>query len=272
MKGQLFLPESTYSVDSNMTFDRLLKAFQDHESITGTVTRLYFQEEKLEVDLGGGLIGFMPLDESTIYPIFRKDNNLSPNVYTLVGRTIRARITEIHSTQHIILSRKQNMQDALEFFKECLLYEEEQPVFYAQINNFSRLSTFTDIGAGILGIINPVNFSTCCYRYSEDVGFKPKDIIPVIIIDFDEEHNSFELSRIFKSISDYSLQEGDVVICKVFHKVPNDPTQTGYYVLFNQAVCGIVDSDAKLHYGDTITAVVKDVNNKGVKFALVKKL
>ena len=126
MKGQLFLPESTFSVDSNMTFDRLLKAFQDHESITGTVTRLYSQTNTLEVDLGGGLMGSLPIDEFTIYPIYREyTHELSPNVSMLIGETIRARIIDINGPENIVLSRKENMQEALEYFKQKFICEQK---------------------------------------------------------------------------------------------------------------------------------------------------
>ena len=137
---------------------------------------------------------------------------------------------------------------------------------------WTKNNTFVDIGAGIHGIIKPINFSKWFIYNARDIGFKEKDVIPVSFIKFDERQNSFELARITNPTYDYSLDVNDIVICKVLEKVTNDPSGEGYYVIFNQSVYGILDSNIKLSYGDEVTAIVKKITEKGVKFTMVKKL
>lgn len=264
MSKKVFLPESMYTVDSKMNYEKIISIYNSKDQITGRVIRLDVVLNRLEVDLGGGIIGLLPIEASTIYPIYDEFEKISYNVISLVGKNIQAQITDCDSNT-VILSRKENMLEALEFFKT------QTEVKFASITGFSKISAFIDIGAGITGRSYSFNFSTAIFEDIKDVGFYKNDIITVKILSFVEEKNCFELSRVEPLPNSMDiLNKNDFVLCTVFGTL-NDGE--GYYVLYNNDFCGIVDSPKlKLEYGDEIVGVIKALTPKGARLNLVEKL
>lgn len=265
-----FLPESLYNIDSTMTYEKLYDFYESRTTLTGKVRRLNSQERLMEVELGNGFLSFMSFEEATIYPISRPDGTFSPNLYHLVGKTIRAKIIGFdHSNKTPFLSRKENMLEALPFLKG-----QTNEFINASISSFSKHSAFFDMGAGIMGRASTMDFSAARFRDIRDLGFKIGDIIPIQIISFLEEENKFNVSRVatLPSVFDV-LSEGDVVTAQVFDKV-NDDEQIGYYILVDQTFTGIVDSpDIELKYGDMITVFIKKIKTDGkLKVTLVKNI
>ena len=263
---QIFLPESMYKVDSEMTYERLSDLYESGQTVTGTVTRLNSKDELLEVYLGENLTGIMPFASSTIYPLYRY-GGISPNIYELVGKNIQAKIKCIDGNK-IFLSRRENMLNALE-----LLRDKTDKIEYTSIIGFSKSSAFIDMGAGIIGRIRSKAFSPVKFRDIRDVGIKVGDIISAKITEFLEEDNKFELSRVDILPSHYEVfNPNDVVVCKVFEPVC-DLGNIGYYVLINNNYCGIVDSPkVKLNYGDNIIGYIKKLKDEGIKLTLVETL
>lgn len=269
MSKRNFLPESFYSIDNEMDIKKLTSIFNNSSPITGKVIRIDTQNESLEIALGNGFYGSMKFIDATIYPIYKDDETLSPSVYTLVGNTIQAKILAIEE-DNIILSRKENMLEAIEYLKS------EKEIESASITGFSKLSAFIDMGAGIIGRSYGKNFSVVKYNDITDTDFKIGDTISVKTLEFLEESNKFELSRVdtLPSTFDY-LHRGDLVIGKVFDHV-SDLENPGYYVsIEDNKFCGIVDildDSTELNYGDSIWATVHRVTNKGAKLRLVGKI
>ena len=77
---QFFLPESMYSLDSEMNFAKLQWYYESGSALTGKVTRIHERQKYFDVDLGNGILSKMPFNESTIYPIYKPDSFLSPNI------------------------------------------------------------------------------------------------------------------------------------------------------------------------------------------------
>lgn len=264
MSKQFYLPESMHEIDSTMDRQKLLSIYKNNQSIIGKITRLNSKDQVFEVNLGGGLIGIMPVEYSTIYQIYKGDNKFSYNIITLVGKIIQAKIMSLDNNI-ILLSRKENMLEAIEVIKEL------SEINFASITSFSTASAFIDIGAGILGRCFTYNFANTIFKDAKDVGFKKGDIIPVKIIAFQNEINCFELSAVdtFSRLPDI-LNEKDIVTCKVFGSLEDG---IGYYVLIDNKYVGIVDSPFyKLMYGNEISAIIRRMTDKGPRLKLVEKL
>jgi len=249
---QSYLPESMYSVDSTMTYKKIYESGEQNEPLTGKIFRL--TAKALEIDFGGGIIYHMPFHEFTIYPIYKEDGELSPNIYTMVGRKIRAKVT-INCDGSFNLSRKAHMLEALETLKN------QSDINYAQITSFSRFSAFVDMGAGIIGRICAADFSPIYYRNIQDIGIKEGTIIPLKIKEYLPEINRFELSRL-QTFDDPEnvLEPSSIVICQIFEKLVSDPTNVGYHALIEGKYSGIVDSKlVPLQYGDKVAATVRKI-------------
>lgn len=263
MSKQKFLPESLYGVDSEMNFNKLLVFYENNSSITGKVIRLDSKDQILKVDLGGGIIGIMPLSEATIYPLY-EDDRISSHICNLVEKTIRAKIINFSDNQFIV-SRKNCMLEAIESIKK------ENKIDFAEITGFSRMSAFFDIGSGIIGRSYSKAFSNTKFHDIQDVGIQKGDIISVNITNFLEESNTFDLSRVDTLPNPQEvMSKGDLILCKVFEKV-GDPEGIGYYVLIDSDYCGILDSpNTTLNYGDKVIGNVKKVTEKGIKLEFVE--
>lgn len=264
--SKIFLPESMYDIDAQMSREKLEDAAINGTSVTGKIIRLDSRNKNFKVYLGGQLTGIMSFEEATIYALYKDEYNkeISPAIYSLVGRTVRAKIVNVG--KNILLSRKANMLEALPYVKDCSEFSN------AAITAFSRLSAFIDVGNGITGRIHVSNFSPVFCDNIKDIGLNLNDIIPVKVIRFDSVLNQFDLSRIDRLPPFWeTLNVNDQVVCKVFHSLYD---HSGYKVLINNDIAGILDSPIELHYGDEVVALVRKINilRKGPQLDLVRKL
>lgn len=264
MTQKLFLPESMCQIDSNMNRRKLIVSFKKQEVVIGKITRLNSKEQFFEVDLGGNLVGIMPFEVSTIYPIYKDNGKFSYGFISLVGKIIQAKIIK-YDNNNIVLSRKAVMLEALELLKQT------SEVKFAAITSFSHLSAFMDIGAGIIGKSGTYDFCHAIYKNAEDVGFKKGDIIRAKITKFQPELNCFDLSVVsYLPNPEEVFSVDDVVTCKVFGSVGDN---IGYYILIDNKYNGIVDSPFyKLHYGDELSAFINKITPNGLRLKIVEKL
>lgn len=265
MSNKILLPESLTDIDSEMDLEKLEILYSNHSTVIGKICRIDFENQLFIVDLGGKLSAKMPFSESTIYPIMHPDNNrYSINIMNLFEQTIQAKI-KVFKKDNIILSRKANMLEALEILKA------EKDSIFAIVTGFSKLSAFVDMGAGIIGRSYSRNFCNTIFKDVKDLGIKKGDLISVKIINFLQDSNNFELSRVdtLPSCEEF-LDRGDTVNCTVFSPVGDN---LGYYVLIETMFCGIVDSpEVELNYGDKIRAFIKNVTPKGPKLNYLEKI
>ncbi len=152
-----FLPESMYELDSKINRKELSIGTID----TGTVYCLKQDSQTFIVDLGNGIEATMSIPDSTIYPLYstKREGEFSPTIYRMVGKTIRAVITNLEGG--IKLSRKQHMMLALKLLKEQAEFSN------VYITDFSEKSAFMDIGAGITGVSQSGHFPQLYLNASE---------------------------------------------------------------------------------------------------------
>ena len=251
-----YMPESTYSIDSELTRETLNKG----DIVTGVVKSLVTSKQFIVVDLGN-FKAIMPFEYCSIYKTKFRKGYIDPNIFSLLGRTIRARV--INVGEDIIISRKELMQEALDYFTKFNPSE-----FTVVITAFNNLSAFVDVGAGIHGRIMPFEFANVHFNNIQDIGLKIGDSFTVKNLGFNEEIKSFELSRmavIFDNPHNY--QRDDHVNFKVFKSL-ND--RSGYLGLIDNKYLALLDSRrVRLSYGDEVIGIVKEVTNKGTKLKFI---
>ena len=258
---QFFLPESMYSLDSEMYFQKLYWYYETGSTITGKVVRIREKQNYFDVDLGSGFLAKMPFNESTIYPVYKdKEHNfLSPELYHLIGKTVQVKITKFKKLYNIEVSRKENMEELIINIKDQKYFE------YVEITGYSKLSAFIDVGGGIRGKISPLNFSPIKFNDIREVEIPVGTIIPASTLNFDTDTMQFELSRILPS----TLYQNQIVTAKIFDPLGDG---IGYFCLVKNSIGGILDSpDFKLHYGDNVVARVKGFSSKGARLEFLKK-
>lgn len=251
---QTFLPESLYSMDYDITLEKINILYQTQTPIIGTVTRLDIENQMFEVHLGNCIKSYMTFSESTIYPVFKEDGSISAYIGSLVGKKIRANILSIKDN-NIYLSRKTNMENALKVLANST------KIPYAEITGFSKLSAFMDIGEGLTGRCYGKDFAQTIYKNIRDIEIEEHSLISVEIQNYDPETKYFNLSRVslLPKVSDF-IHEGDLVTCKVYTQLDD----IGYYTLIDKQFKGILDSSyERLYYGDIVTAKVKKMSARG---------
>lgn len=261
----IFLPESMYEIDSTMDFKKIQFINNFKLSLTGIVIRENSRDEYLEVLIGENLTAILPFSQATIYPTHKEDGSISPNIYELVGNKIRAKIISLNNDK-IILSRKENMIEALENLKKQTEFE------LAVITGFSKQSAFFDVGAGIQGRSHTKDFSLIKFHDIKDIGIKKNERVPVKVIEFLDDEMRFNLSRVSALPSHYDhFWEGDRVVATVFNPAPN--SNGGHFVLIDNTWGGIVNPSAtQIEYGDKIVACVHALSENGLKLNLVEKI
>lgn len=251
-----YMPESTYSIDSELTRENLNQG----DIVTGIVTSLVTSKQFLVVDLGN-FNTIMPFEHCSIYKNKFRESYIDPNIFSLIGRTIRARV--IKTGKNTIISRKELMKEALDYLKKVNPSE-----FTIVITGFNNLSAFVDVGAGIHGRIMPSEFANVHFNNIRDIGLKIGDSFTVKNLGYNKEVKSFELSRmavIYETPHNY--QRDDYVNFKVFKSL-ND--RSGYLGLIDNKYLALLDSRrVRLSYGDEVIGIVKEVTNKGTKLKFI---
>jgi len=261
---QFFLPESMYSLDSEMYFAKLLWYYETGSTLPGKVVRIHEKQNYFDVDLGNGILAKMPFNESTIYPVYKDKEHtfLSPELYHLIGKKVQVKITQCKNLYKIFVSRKENMEELIINIKDQKYFD------FVEITGYSKVSAFIDVGGGIRGKISPQNFSPVRFNHIRDVEIPTGTIISASVLSFDMDTMQFELTRIPQKVKS-TLYQNQIVTAKVFDSLKDG---TGYFCLVKNSVGAIIDSpDFELHYGDNVIAEVKSISPKGLRIEFLKK-
>lgn len=266
MKSKI-LPEGCYEF-KELTNAEILEACRQSLTVTGIVTNV--QDNALIVKLGEEIFGTLPFEEATIYPFTYSSNRkraLPIQIYTLLKKQIRVKIVSVDPTSDsedaIILSRKANMLEAVEYLSNC-----DYGLF--KISNSTPTMLFGDIGEGINGRITIREVTRSRIKNVAEY-FHVDDECPVKILEKDDL-NRFNLSykETFPKYNPEQFVAGDSYYA-VVHE-PVDQAHSGYFVCINPQITGIMDVDetTRFEYGDHVTCKVKYANAKGLKLSLVK--
>lgn len=254
MSKKRFLPEGSYSLDSKMSLEKIVRAKEKNNFLVCKVVSVDLKNSLVKVDLGNGFEGKIPLDEFTIYPEKDSLNQVTPSVISLVGRNICACVKEIVPNCYIRLSRKENMQKAVKFFSSKI-----GDTVDCQITSVISFGVFVDVGSGINGFIKLKNLTRTKIEDATILGFKKGQIIKVKILSINDDCKiNLSYKELFDDLSQ-SLSPGDYVSCIVLNKIEGTDT---YFAYLNPNSLAILNCPLNLSYGTKVTAWVRDYNPK----------
>lgn len=256
-ENEKFLPEMYYSLDNNMSLDKIKRAKDSGDFLVAKVLILDSEQNCLNVYLGNGFYGKIPLDEFTIYPTRRSNGNYSPSVYSLIGKHICVCVEKILENR-VILSRKANMLNAFDHFSSLLGKD-----ISCFITSIVPWGTFVDIGQGIHGLIHINNLTLSRINDPSVLGFKKNTFIRAKITSIDSEKYQVSLNHkeLFENLA-HTLNSGDIV--EVTTLSPIDDRESGYFVFLNHNTPALMDppEGIKIPYGAKVIARVKGVSRK----------
>ena len=173
---------------------------------------------------GENFIGIIRLEELTIYPIFFfEDRHIPRFLPPLFNHCITAKIID-YKDGKFILSRKESMKEALQYFKEG-------EVIDAYKTAFIRSSAYLDIGAGVEAICPRSELADC----TNHLKYSTIQYLRVKLLSESQTHpNKFVASykQLFptKDIKEFDIIEGIASSWNSIHDgiyVEISPTQTG---------------------------------------------
>lgn len=253
-ENKKLMPERFSTLDTNMSLEKLILAKDSKEPITGKVVLWDSQEKVLEVDLGNGFIGILPIDDASIYPTLHPNGKLMPSLVYIVGKNVIVTVKSIDTDNEIpiiMLSRKETMLDAFNIISNSIGETVE-----CCVTGISPFGVFVDIGNGISGLIHYMNLCVPrVRRYSElgfDVGDKIKAKITGVNDKFQVELNYKDL---FENLA-FSLNPDDITFVTILERHNGD----GYFGYLNPSTPVLVDvpPDVDCNYGDKVVARVKN--------------
>lgn len=221
-----FLPESRYSLST------LNDSFGVHSLIGKVIhvrpTKIDYLEKAVTVFIDEAHSGLIPFEELSIY----SDTCIEEFYWFIVrGSIITAEIIDYDNSRNtFILSRKKNMERALEYFKS-----DSCPIVYAYKTGASHFFVYLDIGAGIKGLLSANNISisyvTDASKYFYDLNY-----IPVKIL-FENKPGKFILSH-KDAIDLKEVSVGDILVGRIANSLPD---HTGLFVEFSANLAGILN-------------------------------
>lgn len=245
-----FLPERWYSLDTAMSKEKIIQSKETGNFIVGKIILWNPKKQIFKVDLGNGFIGILPVSEASIYPVLDSDGNLLSSAFHILSNNICVCVKDI--ANEIILSRKDNMLKAIEFFSNSI-----GKIVKCCITGFENYAIFLEVGFGIRGMLHIKDLTTSCFPDTRILGFEKNNSIPAKITSVDSE-NRIQLSYkdLFPSLSD-SLQYGKKINVMVLG--PINKKETGYFAYINPGNSAIINPPhgEKIPYGSIVTAIVR---------------
>lgn len=232
-------------------------------SVVGTVTRFDIVNRNVIVELGCSWTGIIPENEIGIYDFTYAEGKSVPYQITgIIGRQIRAIVTEIKEGNVLKLSRKISMQQTWEELQEgsevlaCITRNTGKGIFY-------------DIGNGLQSYSSIIECMALRIS-STKMWYKTGQYIKVKIIEkgYDPKcHTICSVKYAYPSIDELAkiLNIGDIIAVRI----GQERIENGYFCKINPRVCGIINTDEVLHEGDVVKGIVKKITEKGVKLTQI---
>jgi len=256
-ENKKLMPERFYSLDTNMSIDKIIQAYKLRKPLIGKVILWNSSSKCLEVDLGNGYTGCIPAEYASVYPVLSPDGKITAAVRSIIGKTIIASVVDIVPNGNmikVILSRKDKMLEAFEFISKSVGEEID-----CCVSSFSSYGIFVDVGNGINGLIHYQCLCTSRVKHFSDIGLKIGDKITAKIISCDDKfHVSLNYKDLFDNLS-YILNRDDLIGAIILSPL-ND---SGYFAYLNPNTSAVVDVPPNVlcNYGDKIIARVKGPRN-----------
>lgn len=199
-------------------------------------------------------IGFIPLNEYSIYPL--------KTPFDEIGKVVYAYTENFHEELKMMkLGRKKLLE------KQVIAAVRNKTVTVQITSFFDEDLAFCEFGAGLRG-----NISLAKYLYIKKAVNTIADVLQIgstfkARIDNQYRNNFYALTTF--RVDDYTLNlnPNDIVIGKVFAKLEGDDEfRYSYWFMITPQTMGIIKSSIPLGYGQLIKAKVHNINDNFIKF------
>lgn len=249
------MPEWLCTIDDTMSLEKIIRAKDSKLPIIGKVILWHTERKYFKVDLGNGFYGFIPVDDSSLYPALFPSGKITSSLFATVGKPIIAVVKSINADGKIILSRKESMLNAFNTISSLIGKKIE-----CCITAFSSFGIFVDVGKGVCGLIGIALVSTSRLRSFSDIGLKIGDKITAEVISVDE---NFHVNLNYKDQFEYlglTLTVNDLVDVMILERLNSN----GYFAYVNPNTVAIINIPGEISckYGDKAVARVRNSSVK----------
>ncbi|MEN3335936.1 MAG: small subunit ribosomal protein [Blastocatellia bacterium] len=164
------------------SWEKLRRAHQNHETITGRVTERI--KGGLKVDLEG-IAAFLPGSQVDVRPV--------RNLETFMNQDIEVRVIKLNRKRgNVVVSRKAVLEEEASHKKtDTLAHIEEGVIMEGAVKNITDYGAFIDLG-GIDGLLHIIDMSWGRIQSPGDI-LKVGDTIQVKVLKFDREKERISL-------------------------------------------------------------------------------
>ncbi len=178
MAKQKFLPEGTllYSAANQAAIASaaaLCEAMHAQRVLEARAV-LCDEHHNLVVELGGGLSGFIPRNETAVGIAEGTTRDIA--VLSRVGKAVSFRVTDIQD-EKIILSRRLAQEDAISYY---MTQAAPGDVIRAKVTHIEAFGAFADVGCGIVSLLGIEHISISRIRHPAERFCCGQDIYAVI--------------------------------------------------------------------------------------------
>ena len=269
-EGKLLL--SKKKADYQINIERIKNAYADKSSLSGIIRRRV--KGGMIVDILG-IEAFLPGSQMSLKPI--------PNLDQFIGKELLFKVVSIDEEHHnIILSRRLVLEEEAEQKRQELLRKIQiDSELDGEVKNITQYGAFIDLG-GIDGLLHLTDMSWGKLNHPSEM-LQIGDKVKVKVINFDPESNRISLGM--KQLVPHPWEnieikypEGSRITGKVVNIKP-----FGAFVELEPGVEGLVhisemswtkkitDAHSFLKIGDTINAIVLDIDKENKRISLGMK-
>jgi len=247
------MPERFYSLDNNMSIDKIIQAQDTGDPLIGKVVLWNSKSKCLEVDLGNGYRGYIPAEYASVYPVLLPDGKVTASLRAIIGKIIVVTVVGVVPNGDIlkvVLSRKDNMLKAFDIISNSIGKKIE-----CCVSSFSSFGVFVDVGNGISGLIHYEDLCTSRVEHFSDIGLKVGDKITAKVIRVDNNfHVNLNYKDQFENLA-YVLVRDDLIEATILKPI----NSSGYFAYLNPNTSAVVDVPENIpcSYGDKVLARVK---------------
>lgn len=254
-----FLPEALYESSISLSEIELFS------SVSGIAIRFDSHNREILVSLGNNVFGIIPEDEATIYDFTFPEGKIIPyQIFSIIGKKIRAVVIGIRNDGLVILSRKRSMLQAWN-----ALFEGK--IVNALILKIIPTGIFVDLGNGLTSFVHVIDCSNSHYD-NLNIWFKVDSCTPVKIIVKSKDNYFILASRkeAFPSYNDAKnlVFKDDIITVRITGRP--ESLKDGYFCEFTPRIVGIIDTLNTYNEGDLVKGYVKKITQKGLKLNLIE--
>ncbi len=260
-----FKPEGWNNEITPLDKNEINSYMQKNETLQGLVKECD-DNYNLYIKFENGLTGIMPRQE--VEAINVEESGL-PRTNLCTGKVhkfVQFKIKEAKDENHVIISRKEVQEEALEWIKKDL--EEGQKVT-GIVKNIKPYGAFIEIGGGVVGLVHIEDLSVARIKTPFErlnIGQKVEVMIKSIdrstgkvILSYKETLGSWE-----ENAEKFAIGTKAKGIIRETEKNKN-----GIFIELTPNLVGMAEYEEGLEYGQTVDVYIKKIDNQRKKIKLI---